>query len=61
MSLAGDPSVDETTTLSEEVEQVSCRWCGATSGEGVIEVVLRADAPADPTEHPTPDATPDIV
>ncbi len=57
ISLAGDPVVEEAQTLSEEVEAVSCRWCGATSSEGVIEIVLRADAPAEPT----PNSTPDIV
>jgi len=57
MNMAGEPAIDETSTLSEEIEQVSCRWCGASSAEDVIEVVLRADAPADPT----PSSTPDIV
>ncbi|MCC6339531.1 MAG: hypothetical protein KJ056_09555 [Acidimicrobiia bacterium] len=28
-SVGGDVAVDEAETLSEEVERVSCRWCGA--------------------------------
>ncbi len=28
-SVGGDVEVDESETLSEEVERVSCRWCGA--------------------------------
>ncbi len=28
-SVGGDRRIDETETLSEEVERVTCRWCGA--------------------------------
>jgi hypothetical protein len=57
ISMAGEPSIDESQTLAEELEQVSCRWCGASSAEGVIEIVSRADTPAEPT----PQSTPDVV
>ena len=57
VSLSGDPEIEETETLHGDVEQVSCRWCGASSSEGVIELIPRADAGADPTA----DSTPDIV
>jgi len=57
VSLAGDPVVEASETLQEEVELVSCRWCGATSSDGVIEVIARVDAPVEPT----PTGTPDIV
>jgi hypothetical protein len=40
-SLAGEPSVEETTVLEEVVEQVRCRWCG---GVGTVELVPRPDA-----------------
>ncbi len=45
--LAGDHQVEEETVRSEEVEAVSCRWCGRTDA---IEIVDRAavDASADP-------------
>lgn len=42
--LAGEHTVDDEQLLSEDVEQVSCRWCGRADA---IEVVARADAPLD--------------
>ena len=50
--LAGDHQVEDETLRSEDVEAVSCRWCGRTDA---IEVVDRAsaDATADPTTDPT--------
>jgi hypothetical protein len=42
LALAGEPAVEETETVSETVESVSCRWCGAQSDE--IEIVPRPEA-----------------
>ena len=42
LALAGEPVVEETETVSETVESVSCRWCGAQSDE--IEIVPRPEA-----------------
>jgi hypothetical protein len=46
--LAGDHQVEEEIVLSEEVEAVSCRWCGRADA---IEIVDRAAvyAATDPT------------
>ena len=41
--LAGEPSVEETHTRDEEVEAVTCRWCGRSDA---IELVPRAEADA---------------
>ena len=37
--LAGDVSVEEQDDLRDEIEAVTCRWCGATDA---AEVVARA-------------------
>ena len=39
--LAGDLDVEESELLAEDVELVSCRWCGRADA---IETVARADA-----------------
>ncbi len=31
-SVAGDLTVEDETVLDERVEEVECRWCGATAG-----------------------------
>ena len=36
--LSGDPGVEETQVLDEEIESVACRWC---SGGGQVELVER--------------------
>ena len=41
--LAGDHQVEESTTRSEDVESVVCRWCGRSDA---IELVDRAEADA---------------
>lgn len=41
--LAGDHQVEESTTRSEDVESVVCRWCGRADA---IELVDRAEADA---------------
>lgn len=44
VDLSGAPVVEETTTLAEVIEQVTCRWCGRADA---IEVVARPDSGAD--------------
>jgi ribosomal protein S27E len=39
--LSGVGAVEERTVLSETVERVKCRWCGATDS---VEIVPRPDA-----------------
>lgn len=39
--LSGAGAVEEHTVLSETVERVRCRWCGATDA---VQVVARPDA-----------------
>ncbi|MFZ0324536.1 MAG: hypothetical protein WAN48_10435 [Actinomycetes bacterium] len=49
LDLAGEPAVEESEALSETVDDVRCRWCGAS---GTVELVPRpaAGGPAvDPT------------
>ena len=41
LDLAGDHQVEQVDLLGEEVETVSCRWCGRSDA---IEVVSRHDA-----------------
>ena len=41
LDLAGDHRVEQVDLLDEEVETVSCRWCGRSDA---IEVVSRHDA-----------------
>jgi hypothetical protein len=48
--LAGDLAVEESELLAEDVEQVTCRWCGRAD---TIETVTRADAPL--AENPAAD------
>lgn len=40
-SVSGDLTIDDNEVLSEEVEDVSCRWCG--NGSAVVEYVSRED------------------
>jgi hypothetical protein len=35
-TVGGELQIEDETTLSESVEDVSCRWCG--SGAGVVEL-----------------------
>lgn len=44
IALSGDPVVEETEVLAGGVDQVTCRWCGARSDEGAIEIVPRPAA-----------------
>jgi hypothetical protein len=40
-SLAGEPSVEEEEVLAEDVERVTCRWCGSSES---IERIPRVSA-----------------
>jgi hypothetical protein len=58
-SVGGDLDVEDETVLDEQVESVTCRWCGATgstiepmredvvSGDGVPDAVVPDDVGAD--------------
>lgn len=35
--LAGDARVEESATLAEQVESVTCRWCGRADAVTVVE------------------------
>lgn len=48
-TLGGELTVEDTEVLDEQVESVSCRWCG---GGGRVEVV---DADAEPLPAPSAD------
>ena len=53
--LAGEPVVEESETLSDVVEHVTCRWCGAVDQ---VEIVPRPDtaesaSPAAESASPT--------
>lgn len=40
-SVSGDLTIDDSEVLSEEIEDVSCRWCG--NGSAVIAYVFSED------------------
>lgn len=42
-TLAGDHDVEQTSLIEEDVESVTCRWCGRSD---VIELVERNDVAA---------------
>jgi hypothetical protein len=44
--LAGDHQVEETEVVAENLEQVTCRWCGRSDA---IELVQRAEGHDDAT------------
>jgi hypothetical protein len=44
VDLAGNPRVEESSTLDAALESVTCRWCGRSDA---IELVDRPDARAD--------------
>ena len=46
-SMSGEPQIEETPVLAEAVEQVVCRWCGASDQ---IEIVPRPTGDEDPPE-----------
>jgi hypothetical protein len=49
LSMSGEPSVDEREVLSESVEQVLCRWCGAGDR---VEIVARPEFGGPAEEDP---------
>lgn len=42
--LSGEPEISEVEVLSEDLQKVSCRWCGSADR---IEIVPRPDADQD--------------
>lgn len=50
LDLGGEAVVEETEVVTESVESVSCRWCGADGD--AIETVPRPEA-GGPTDDPT--------
>jgi len=42
-SVAGDLSVEDETVLDERVEEIACRWCGAT-GDSIEAIAVEAQA-----------------
>jgi hypothetical protein len=53
VTLSGDARIEDDTLLGQDVESISCRWCGRNDA---IEIVARADADlsADPTTSGDP-------
>ena len=49
VSMAGEPSVEETTVLAGDVESITCRWCSASDR---IEVVPRPEFGGPAVEAP---------
>jgi hypothetical protein len=50
LDLAGEHAIEETEVLTDHVESVTCRWCGADGD--AIELVARPAA-GGPTDDPT--------
>jgi hypothetical protein len=48
-TMSGEAQIDETTVLSEDVEEIRCRWCSASDR---IEVVPRPEFGGPETEGP---------
>ena len=42
-NMAGELTVEEETVLDERIEQVTCRWCGA-SGDAIERVPIEESA-----------------
>jgi hypothetical protein len=49
LDLSGEPTVEDTEVLSETLEEVRCRWCGAT---GTVEMVPRPAASEEESATP---------
>jgi hypothetical protein len=49
-TVGGDLEVEDEEVLDEQVEAVTCRWCGAT-GERIEEVALDAPTAVEDSEH----------
>jgi hypothetical protein len=49
LDLSGEPRVEETEVLADQLEQVRCRWCDAVDS---VELVARPDA-GGPTADPS--------
>lgn len=49
VAMSGEPTVEETEVLSEVVEAISCRWCGAADR---VEIVARPEFGGPDSEGP---------
>lgn len=54
LSMSGEPVIEETTVLAEEIESIRCRWCSAGDH---IEIVPRPDF-GGPTQESAGDGGP---
>ena len=54
LDLAGEAGIEETEVVTDTVESVTCRWCGADGD--AIEIVPRPSS-GGPTEDPTASAS----
>ena len=54
LDLAGEAGIEETEVVTDAVESVTCRWCGA--GDDAIETVPRPAA-GGPSDDPTAAST----
>jgi hypothetical protein len=50
-SLGGELQIDDLTILSEQIEDVSCRWCGSSAN--VVEFVEDGAVEPSSVEEPT--------
>ncbi len=48
-TIGGDLTVEDEELLDEQVESVSCRWCGSSRS---VEPVVESDGPAPAAEGP---------
>ena len=53
-SLGGELTVEEEVVLGEEIEEVSCRWCGSGRSVEIVERVDRGTAAM--VDGPRPEA-----
>jgi hypothetical protein len=51
-TLGGELTVEDTDVLDEEVESVSCRWCGSPRGVEVLVEGTGAEAGPAPSDRP---------
>ena len=43
-SLGGDLTIEDTEMLEEEVEEVTCRWCGSSANVEILDESPAAEA-----------------
>ena len=49
-TVGGELEVEETETLSESVDSVTCRWCGHGRGVEVVDGLLESATDAPPSD-----------